>query len=253
MTACRTLVSRNQLLVFIALAYALSWWAVPFAQGGLIPHGPALAALIVVALAAGRPGLRQFWRRCTNWRAGWWYLIGPALVTAFLLAAYLVNQLLGASVTTPPHLPSAAVLLNLLLLGGLWEEPGWTGYALPALQERFGRRRDGVLVATLILGIVRAFWHLPLVLYGTIPWFDALFYSLALQVIISWVYNRSNGSVPAVMVTHFTSNVLAGSTMILLFSGSEKTMYYVLFVLFACLIALVILWHSHFRLGYRPS
>lgn len=251
MSAWRAVVSRNQLLLFIALAYALSWWAAPFAQGSLIPHGPALAALIVVGLYEGRSGLRQFWRRCANWRAGWWYLIGPALVAAYLLAAYLINRMLGASVTTSPQLPTAAVLLNLLLLGGLWEEPGWTGYALPALQERFAQRRDGVLVATLLLGIVRAFWHLPLVLSGAIPWFDAVFISLALQVIISWVYNRSNGSVPAVMVTHFTSNVLAGSTMLPMFSGNEKSTYYVLFVLCACLIALAILWRSHFRLGYR--
>jgi uncharacterized protein len=251
MSAWRNSVTRNQLLLFVVLAYALSWWAVPFAQGGLIPHGPALAAIIIIGLAEGRHGLRRFWRRCTNWRAGWWYLIGPAVIVAYLLVAYLINELLGATVTTPPQLPSASVLLNLLLLGGLWEEPGWTGYALPALQERFGHRRNGVLIATLLLGIVRAFWHLPLVLSGAIPWYDAVFYSLALQVIISWVYNRSNGSVPAVMVTHFTSNVLGGATMLVVFSGSERAMYYVLFVICACLIALAILWHSQFRLGYR--
>jgi len=251
MSAWRSSVVRYQLLLFVALTYPLSWWAVPFAQGALIPHGPALAAIVVVGLTEGRPGLRRFWRRCTNWRAGWWYLIGPAVIAAYLLAAYIISQLLGVSVTTAIQLPSAAVLLNLLLLGGLWEEPGWTGYALPALQERFGRRRDGVLIATLLLGTIRAFWHLPLVLSGAIAWYDAAFFSLALQVTITWVYNRSNGSVPAVMVTHFPSNVLAGATMLVAFSGSERAMYYVLFVICACLIALTILWRSQFRLGYR--
>lgn len=241
---------RHDLLLFLLLAYLLSWWSVPVAQGALIPHGPALAAIGVLALSQGRPGLRAFWRRCTAWRAGWWYVLGPAVIAATLLAAYALSPLLGAS-GSAPRLPAAGVLLNLLLLGGLWEEPGWTGYLLHTLQERLARRPRGVLWATLLTGLGRALWHLPLALSGAIAWYDALFFSLALQVILAWVYNRSGGSVPAVMTTHFTSNVLAGSTMLAAFSGAGRTVYYILFVACACLAALAILWQTRFRLGYR--
>ena len=55
MSAWRSSVVRYQLLLFVALTYPLSWWAVPFAQGALIPHGPALAAIVVVGLTEGRP------------------------------------------------------------------------------------------------------------------------------------------------------------------------------------------------------
>lgn len=250
MNASPAIVTHRPILLFIVLALALSWWSAPVAQGSLIPHGPALAAVIVLALTEGRPGLRTFWRRLTNFRAGWWYLIGPAIIAVYLLLAFATNLLLGATVTSPLTLPTAAVLLNLLLLGGLWEEPGWSGYALPTLQERFAGQPNGTLLATLVMGIIRGLWHLPLVLYGLIPWYDALFFSMALQVIISWVYNRSGGSVPAVMVTHFASNVLAGSLMIPAFSGGERTMYYILFITYACLIALTILLRSRFQLGY---
>jgi membrane protease YdiL (CAAX protease family) len=237
--------------MFLLLAYILSWWSAPFANGGIIPHGPALAAVIVIALTYGRQGLRAFWSRLTQFRAGWWYLVGPAIIAAYLLAAFAVNLLLGATAANPFPIPSSETLIILLLMGGLWEEPGWTGYALPKLQERFAPHACGTLAATLVMGLFRSIWHLPLVLYGGIAWYDAAFFSLAFQVIITWLYNRSNGSVPAVMVFHYASNVLAGSVMLSAFSGAEKAMYYVLFVVFACLIALVIAWQTNMRLGFQ--
>ena len=44
---------------------------------------------------------------------------------------------------------------------------GWTGYALPTLQERLASRP---LAASLILGALRSVWHLPLVISGAVPW-----------------------------------------------------------------------------------
>jgi hypothetical protein len=75
-------IARYQLPIFFFLTYLLSWWSVPFANGGLLPHGPAFAALIIFALTAGRQGMSQLWRRMTNWGAGGWYLIGTAVIVA---------------------------------------------------------------------------------------------------------------------------------------------------------------------------
>jgi hypothetical protein len=234
---------------FLLLTYALSWWSAPFANGGIIPHGPALAAIIVIALTSGRVGLREYWNRLTNFRAGWWYIVGPFIIAAYLLAAFIANLLLGATAANPLPSPSLGTIIALMLMGGLWEEPGWTGYALPKLQERFVPHPHGTLAATLVMGFFRSIWHLPLVLYGSISWYDALFFSFAFQIIITWLYNRSNGSVPAVMVFHYASNLLAGSIMLQAFIGAEKAMYYALFVIFACLAALVIAWMTKFKLG----
>ncbi len=241
------------LFLFFLLAYLFSWWSVPFADGGLLPHGPALAAVLVLVVGYGRPGLREWWARLTHWRAGWWYLIGPVLLIASLLSAYILNMLFGAVASIPPQLPASAIWIELLLLGGLWEEPGWTGFALPKLQEKYHQHKNGPLIATLIMALFRAVWHLPLLMSGTLPWFDVFGYIIAFQLIITWIYNRSGGSVPAVMVFHFFSNLLAGSMMLLVFSGSEKMTYWMLFAAFTGLIALIILFKEGTSLGKSVS
>src|SRR5215217_1772457 len=52
-----SLVKRRSIIAFFVLAYALSWWPVPF--GSFIPAGPLLAALIVIPITQGRAGLRE--------------------------------------------------------------------------------------------------------------------------------------------------------------------------------------------------
>lgn len=240
---------KYELPLFFLLALALSWWTVPFMKGGLFPYGPSIAAAIVIAVTAGKEGLRGYWRRITNWRAGWWYLAGPAIIAGYLFAAYVLSLLLGASVTNSPHLPPASVLLTLLLIGGMWEEPGWSGYAYPRMREKQGNRKYAALEASLLLGLLWGIWHLPLYLYGTLPWYDIFLFVPAIRVIFSWLYNKSDGSVPVIMLTHYTSNVLTGSTMLLVFTDVDRTTFYTLIVLCTCITALLIAWRSSFMLG----
>jgi membrane protease YdiL (CAAX protease family) len=246
----RGLLARYQIALFFALVYPLSWSAVSYLQGGLIAQGPFFAALIVVALTAGAAGLKAYWRSVSHWRAGWWYLAGPAIVAGYLLAGFVLNLLLGATVSNAPSLPSMGVLIELLLLGGLWEELGWTGYALPRLQQALAARRHPALAAALILAVFRGLWHVPLMVYGKVAWFDAFIFSIAFQLIIAWLYNRS-GSVPVVMTFHYASNVLAGGVMLGVFADSERTQFWALFVACACVVALVLLWATKLELGYR--
>ncbi|HEY5731758.1 MAG TPA: CPBP family intramembrane glutamic endopeptidase [Anaerolineales bacterium] len=246
--------TKYQLPLFFLLSYLLSWWAI-LPVHGLLPHGVAIAAAIVIALTLGRTGLREWWGRLTNFRAGWLFLAGPAIVAGYILVAYVVNLLLGATVVNPPRFPSVMAVGELLLLGGMWEELGWSGYALPTLQKRFAKNPNGALIATLILWIFRGIWHLPLIFWARwpIPWYDAALYSsLAMQVIISWLYNKSGGSVPAVMLYHLMSNILF-RVMSPVFAGPDATMYGILSYAFAILIALALAWSSKFKLGWRDT
>ena len=243
---------RYAIVLFFPLAYLLSWWSVlvPQAEGGILPHGPALAALILVALTEGRAGLSAWWSRVTNWRVSWvWYLAAPAILIAFQLGGGLLNLLLGVA---PQPIDGSKVwpsVMLLLFLGGQWEEPGWTAYALPKLQESFAGRP---LLASTILGALRAVWHLPLMVSGAIPWYDVLFLSFAFQFMISWLYNRTNGSALIVILFHFTSNVL-GVVTHQFFTGADYTRHYILFIAVSFVLTALLVARTGSQLGVRAG
>jgi len=251
--AVRRIVSGHPLTVFVLLAYALSWWSIPFAAGGILPHGPFLAAIVVVALTQGGGGLKEWFKSIVSWRCAWyWLLVGPGLVIAYLLLALGLNRLMGGTISSTAHLGSfPATFLTLLLLGGVWEEPGWTGYALPLLQDRYAGRPLGQLQASLHMGVIRAIWHLPLMISGAIPWYDVVFFSVAFQFLISWLYNRTSGTVLVVMLFHLTSNVVGGALVVPLFSGADHARFYVLFIAAAWLLALLLNWPDGWSMGQR--
>src|SRR3954467_10243789 len=97
-------VGRHPLIWFAVLSVVLSWWAWPLYGLGVMPvpvasFGPFLAALIVLMVTEGKPGVVCLVRRMGRWRVGMvWYLV--ALVTPVLLSAVaiLINIVLGARV-----------------------------------------------------------------------------------------------------------------------------------------------------------
>jgi uncharacterized protein len=250
MNATFSWIRHHPMIPFALLAYLLSWWTAPLIGGSILSWGPALSAWIVLAIAEGRPGIRDWSRRITHWRvSSGWYLVGPGIIAFYQSSAFALNLLLGATATQFPHLPGLSTLLTLFVVGGQWEEIGWSGFALLTLQKRLANRPHGVLLAALCLGVIRAAWHLPLVLTGKIAWFDMVFLSIAFQLIIAWLFNKT-GSIPVVMVFHFTSN-LFGSAFSGLFGGRQWTDFYGMFVALALIIAILILWRSGFKLGLK--
>jgi uncharacterized protein len=245
----KNFIKRYELPSFFLLAYLLSWLSVPFLQGGITPQGVAIAARIVIGVTLGAQGVREYRKRLTNWRAGWWYLIAPLIVIGYEGIAFILNVISGAKLVELPHL-SIGMFMMLVLFGGQWEELGWTGYALPRLRERFAAHPNGSLMAVLVLGVFRMLWHLPLFLYGKMYWFDILIFTFAFQIIIAWIYDRSGKSVPAVMAFHFTSNIL-GAFFSPVFSGMERLMFQASFMSLAAFIALVIVLASQIKVRQK--
>ena len=71
----RRVLTRYQVPVFVVLSMLLSWMFIPVADGGLLPHGPMLAALLVLALVGGRRKVADLFRQLTRWRVSWaWYV-----------------------------------------------------------------------------------------------------------------------------------------------------------------------------------
>jgi len=262
---------RSRLLAFFAVAFAWSWtcWLlVPAikAQSALAAgvlsclggFGPGVAAVAVVGYAGGRAALRAWFGRCLQWRIGWrWFALAFFLPLALMGLAAVMHVALGGTLGSSPaagHLPLAAAnLVLILLLGGpLGEEFGWRGYALPALQTRYGWR-----VSSLILGAVWGLWHLPLflsadTLQGRIPLLPFLLSTVALSVVCAWLFNRSRGSVLPALVLHTAVNWWAWIVPGLLVAGSVRQFGLVLGLLVLLAIGLLV-WPYRRGRATRPS
>lgn len=216
----RSVLARNPLVSFFLLAFLLSWIAVlplllspglpvePFQALGAFA-GPTLAAVIVLAASEGRASLRPFFARYVQWRAGiiWWLIVLFGVLVALTLVATLV---VGAQVLSAFFANIGPVLVTYLItlivgviLGPLWEEPGWRGFALPRLQER-----HGPLFGTLILGVLWAFWHAPGYWGGwlTASPLSLLVGTIAFSIVMTWVYNNTGGSILLMILFHSSSN-----------------------------------------------
>ncbi|MFF0905470.1 UNVERIFIED_CONTAM: type II CAAX endopeptidase family protein [Kocuria sp. CPCC 205316] len=172
-------------------AYALGWTSDP----AFLPVGPLLAALAVIAVTGGRAGFRRLGRRLVRWRVAWyWYAVALLLPVALVAVTAVINAAFGASV---PGFGELAWGQFLLVLGlrlvnpldsALGEEPEFRGWALPVLQSR-----HSPVVSALVLGVLAAGWHLPLVVYG---WLGPV--GLPSTVVITflyvWLFNRTGGS-----------------------------------------------------------
>jgi hypothetical protein len=243
------------MVLFVLLTYLISWAFVIPAKGGLISYGPMVAAFIVLAVVAGRHGVAGLWKQMSRWRVGWkWWLLAPGVLIAVHLCAFMINLALGARIVNTAHAASlpvhlSATVLPLLLLGGEWEEPGWMGYAQRRYQTRFA---ESALKATVVVGIIRIIWHTPLLAYGTIPWYDYLFGTFALQIIFTWLYNGAGASVLIAMVAHLFSNVMT-ATMKPLFSSADQERYWLIMVAVECLTALGVLIATRGRFGLGPT
>jgi membrane protease YdiL (CAAX protease family) len=220
-------IKKNNLLLFIVLAYAISWMIeIPLAlqyqgvTGSNLPYGlhyfaafgPLLAAVIVTGISEGSSGLRSLWQGLTRWKLKWfWWVVALSPLVLYFLAI-LIQLALRLPVTSLSQLGQVEFLpaLGLLVLPlwiftfGIGEETGWRGYALPRLQGKYS-----ALLATVILWGIWALWHLPLFFYSyplsVLPGFA--FGLLAGSIIFTWLYNSTGGSVLLTACWHGLFNV----------------------------------------------
>jgi membrane protease YdiL (CAAX protease family) len=249
-----------RLLLFLLLAFVLSWWPWPLYLTGRFPlpiasFGPFLAAVIVLSVGRGRGTVRDLLRSMVRWRVSrvaWAFaVLTPVVLTS---AALALNLLLGAEPVDGPSWYAAAELpvgfLAALLVpgfGGAWEEPGWRGYALPRFAKRWGWTR-----AAVTLGIVGAVWHLPLVLAGLDSWWDVPLL-LGVNVVIAWIFRRSGGSVLLMMVLHATNNAFSGGFVTPMFDGADASREAALVALLWLAAAALVLARSGGRLRERDQ
>jgi len=178
MTSVKNLPVKNALFLFFLLVYIISWGAIylfagpsgfPMTEdqtmlmGMAILLGPTLASLILTATISPRSGFRDLFSRLLKWRVRvHWYAV------ALLIAPLATGVILGLFSLFSSEFQPAILLspdkFNLIVSGiigglivGLFEELGWTGFAVP----RF-LKTQGILCTGVIIGVLWGAWHFPL-------------------------------------------------------------------------------------------
>lgn len=171
---------------YVLLTYALSWstWLLGWYALGqpddmsrtsaIMPvilagsFGPGLAAAILTA-RHGWGAVKEWLGAFVSFRCGWrgyaaTFLPFP-LAVLFLTVLFGYEPKLDAAEGQPalafyltifPMVIVNGLVTAIMGAGPLGEEGGWRGYMLPRLLEKFGE-----VPASLILGLVWALWHLP--------------------------------------------------------------------------------------------
>jgi membrane protease YdiL (CAAX protease family) len=225
------------------------------AIGGVVStFGPLVAAFTVTGLTEGREGVRRFWRRFWDVR-----LPGVWLLVSFLLPLLLIA--LPRFIVVPLGYPlqlfwasQPTVLLgwffnNFTRSGGMSEEFGWRGYALPRLQARWNAS-----VSSILLGVIWTVWHLPLwFLAGSSQQGSSFWLFLGSHILMSvlytWLFNNGKGSILVAVVFHAVSNTVAQ-----MFPGSTSNLFY--WLVLSLTVVLVVAIYGPRRLvreGRKPS
>ena len=127
--------------------------------GTISSYGPLAAALIISTLEGGE-SWKVWWKRISHWRIGG---SGYLTLLILLLVIFIPLMIIGLVLGPTPTLGMFAAPLGIFLPYALFElltsgmeEPGWRGFALPRLQERYTAKKSSI-----ILGVVWGIWHWP--------------------------------------------------------------------------------------------
>jgi uncharacterized protein len=238
-------------LLGLAVMTGRSWLAFPtvvLTVAGFL--GPVLVPSLFIAVGRRDEPLGVFWRRSLDprtlpWR---WYVIVLAVVVVLLFGPGLISPASSLHVEAGP-----VPFLVVGVLAGAAEEPGWRGYGQEALQ-----RRLPVVVASLVVGIFWALWHLPMfLLAGTyqhgLGVGSTAFWAFNLVIVASapiyaWLYNASGRIVFSVVAFHALANL--GGELVVGGASDLVTVAVTVLVAVAC-VAGGWSWMGH-RLGSRP-
>lgn len=272
-------IRRHAIVAYYVLTFAISWggFILVVGPGGfpgsgsqfddLMPlvalamvAGPTISGLLMIGLVDGRSGYRKLAARLMTWRVGvGWYALAllPAPLVAWTVARAF--SLTPPLFTTDDKLALLLTSLTAGLLGGLFEEIGWTGFAIPKLRLRYSVFATGLLV-----GIPWGVWHLlqgvwvsgtyaglvPLAIYLPLNVLSGIAELTAYRTLMVWVYDRTQ-SLLVVLLMH--ASLIAGTLFLFAPVVSGVTFLSYCFALDAALwlVVGVVVIANHGRLTQR--
>ena len=232
-------VSRHPILAYFVLAFLLTWTLeLPMLLGkdglGILAYhvpmpiyvilflassyaGPTRGAIYITSMIDGKDGVREFFRRYRLWRVEVrWYLFAffalplISLASASVFMGREVFSALAANwkIFFTAYLPAMLIFPAFITWG---EEPGWRGFALTRMQEKYEP-----WLAALVVGFFHGLWHLPIFILVSGPAADGPFHLprflinvlgiMMLGVIWAWVFNNSKQSILMAVLLHASSN-----------------------------------------------
>lgn len=254
--------STKRILIFLAFAFGIPWVAaLAFYLSGMLESNPNQAVMLVNYIFISTPALanvaarlitREGWKKLwlrPNFKRGWKYYLAAWLLPLLAaipgsLAFYLIFPqsfdpsatkareqivILQSAAAGSPWMAVLALILEKMLVQGLLvsvlaigEEFGWRAYLLQKLIHRFGSARN----AAVLVGLIWAVWHMPLIFMGlsTDPGIVAgsrdiflfmLMYpisTISTSILLSWATLKS-GSVWPAALGHATELGIGGITM----------------------------------------
>ena len=224
---------------FFALAFSISWffwlwiifldwnvWKFPaIVAGALGLFGPAIAEIILISRTHDKEQWRDYWHRIFDFRRIGikWFLLILLTFPVLNAVAILMSTLTGSAL---PEFETARNLLTepwrilpyaifILVFGPLPEELGWRGYALDGLQVKYN-----ALLASFILGVAWAMWHIPLFFmkgtfqhdqlgFATLNFWTYILGPVVISILFTWIYNNTRRSTLSAIFFHFMINFTA--------------------------------------------
>ncbi len=146
-----------------------------------------------------------------------WFIALGLPIIIHLIAHYLAlavnldvaQTLFPADMGTPAIILAIPYFILMMLIGGGQEEFGWRGYAQEPLQEKLG-----VIPASLVIGVIWGFWHLPLWfmagdLHSAYSFFAFVLMTTSISIMYAWLYNSSGKKLIVVIFFHAMNNTAA--------------------------------------------
>lgn len=261
---------RLQILTFIIIAYTFSWivelvaiFAMNFRLdfSKLSPYllvaqfGPTIAALVTAYFFDKKDGVNVLLKRVFIFRFHWIsYILALFTIPFIFFILYIILGIVPKEGMDKfiVFLTLIASILNGLLssvfggAGPLGEELGWRGFLNPLL-----RKKNSILITSVIIGIVWAFWHLPIFFFSewrnglTISQFFLLYpiSTILIAYFMSIVAELTRGSVFIAIWLHGIVNSVLGyasNYQVWNLTGKSSLHMYLL-ILFGLLLSCIII------------
>ena len=264
----KKLILKHSLTTYFFLAYFIAWGGILLSfgsdgirvlQGGNVLAegfskqlfvmwlamlaGPSVAGILLTLLLDGKGGLKNLISFQLTWK------VNPVWYAAALLLIPLALSIIfySFSFISPKFSPSFLLGFGIIvgLIGGFFEEVGWTGFALPKLQLHYSP-----FSAAIILGVIHTFWHLLADALGTYSLYQDLYILhfllwlialTAFRVIAVWIYNQSK----SLLLAQLTHASFTGSQIILTpptLNGPGNVVWYAAFAIALWVIVGVIIY-----------